>query len=80
MRVPPLTLLYLAQYKYAKLRPLRFVATGAVLAALAAVAPGAARQRAGADRGGRSGRRVTTGPVRGVQAGTAPRVPGAAGV
>lgn len=37
--VPPLTLLYLVQYKYAKLRPLRFVATGAVLVGLAAVAP-----------------------------------------
>ena len=37
--VPPLTFYYLGQYKYAKFRPLRFVATGAVLAGLAAVAP-----------------------------------------
>ncbi len=37
--VPPLTLYYLGQSKYAKFRPLRFVATGAVIAGLAAVAP-----------------------------------------
>lgn len=37
--VPPLTLYYLAQYKYAKLRPLRFVLTGAVLVALAGATP-----------------------------------------
>jgi len=37
--IPPLTLFYLAQHKYAKFRPLRFVATGAVLAGLAAAAP-----------------------------------------
>jgi hypothetical protein len=37
--VPPLTLVYLLQFKYAKLRPLRFLATGAVVAALAAAAP-----------------------------------------
>ncbi len=37
--VPPLTVYYLAQYKYAKWRPLRFVATGAVLAALAGATP-----------------------------------------
>jgi hypothetical protein len=32
--IPPLTFYYLTQYKYAKLRPLRFVATGAVIAVL----------------------------------------------
>jgi hypothetical protein len=37
--IPPLTFQYLVEYKYAKLRPLRFVATGAVLCLLAAVAP-----------------------------------------
>lgn len=37
--VPPVTLFYLTQSKYAKLRPLRFVLTGAALAALAAAAP-----------------------------------------
>jgi hypothetical protein len=37
--IPPLTLYYLTQYKYAKLRPLRFVATGAVVAILAALVP-----------------------------------------
>jgi hypothetical protein len=30
--IPPLTFYYLTQYKYAKLRPLRFVVTGAVIA------------------------------------------------
>jgi hypothetical protein len=33
--IPPLTIFYLVQYKYAKLRPLRFVATGAILVVLA---------------------------------------------
>ena len=37
--VPPLTLIYLVQHKYAKLRPLRFIATGAVIVALAALTP-----------------------------------------
>src|SRR5439155_8091020 len=37
--IPPLTLYYLGQYKYAKHRPLRFVATGLVLVALAAATP-----------------------------------------
>ncbi|MCS6865938.1 MAG: hypothetical protein RMJ56_14415 [Gemmataceae bacterium] len=37
--LPPLTLYYLAQYKYAKWRPLRFVVTGAILAALATAIP-----------------------------------------
>jgi hypothetical protein len=37
--IPPLTLYYLAQYKYAKFRPLRFVLTGAVLVGLAFAAP-----------------------------------------
>jgi hypothetical protein len=37
--IPPLTFYYLTQYKYAKLRPLRFVATGIALATLAACAP-----------------------------------------
>ncbi|MBM3981179.1 MAG: hypothetical protein FJ304_13000 [Planctomycetes bacterium] len=35
--LPPVTFYYLSQYKYAKLRPLRFVATGSVLAGLAAL-------------------------------------------
>jgi hypothetical protein len=37
--VPPLTAYYLAQYKYAKFRPLRFVLTGLVLVGLAGAAP-----------------------------------------
>ncbi len=37
--LPPLTLVYLVQYKYAKFRPLRFVGTGALLVGLAAAAP-----------------------------------------
>lgn len=36
--VPPITLWYLTQRKYAKYRPLRFVATGAILATLAGIA------------------------------------------
>lgn len=40
--VPPLTLYYLGQYKYAKLRPLRFVATGAAILGLALLVPGIA--------------------------------------
>lgn len=37
--IPPVTLFYLVQYKYAKFRPLRFVATGAALVAAAVVVP-----------------------------------------
>jgi len=37
--VPPFTLIYLVQYKYARFRPLRFVATGAAIAALAVLTP-----------------------------------------
>lgn len=37
--VPPLTFAYLAQYKYAKLRPLRFVVTGAALALVGLAVP-----------------------------------------
>jgi hypothetical protein len=37
--IPPLTFGYLAQFKYAKLRPLRFVVTGALLAALGFAVP-----------------------------------------
>lgn len=37
--IPPLTIYYLGQYKYAKLRPLRFVLTGAALIALAGATP-----------------------------------------
>jgi hypothetical protein len=37
--IPPLTFYYLAQYKYAKFRPARFVATGLTLVALALVSP-----------------------------------------
>jgi hypothetical protein len=37
--VPPLTLYYLGQYKYAKYRPLRFVVTGAALLALTLAVP-----------------------------------------
>ena len=37
--VPPLTVYYLGQYKYAKFRPLRFVLTGAALVALAGATP-----------------------------------------
>src|SRR5206468_5416617 len=51
--VPPLTFYYLVQWKYAKLRPLWFVATGALLVALAALAPHVAprtRALAGAGR------------------------------
>ncbi|MFO0797578.1 MAG: hypothetical protein U0804_08865 [Gemmataceae bacterium] len=52
--VPPLTLLYLGQWKYARLRPLRFVATGAAVAAAAyfsgAVRPHT-RNMVGADGG-----------------------------
>jgi hypothetical protein len=36
--VPPLTLYYLAQYRYSRLRPLRFVLTGAALVVLCLVA------------------------------------------
>jgi hypothetical protein len=37
--IPPLTVHYLTQYKYARLRPLRFSATGAGLVLLAALVP-----------------------------------------
>ncbi|AMV30373.1 hypothetical protein VT84_38630 [Gemmata sp. SH-PL17] len=37
--IPPVTLFYLTQHKYARLRPLRFVLTGAVLAGLSAAVP-----------------------------------------
>ncbi|VTR90869.1 hypothetical protein : [Gemmata massiliana] len=37
--IPPVTLFYLMQHKYARLRPLRFVLTGAVLAGLSAAVP-----------------------------------------
>ena len=37
--VPPLTFVYLAQYKYARLRPLGFVLTGACIVFLAVIAP-----------------------------------------
>jgi hypothetical protein len=37
--IPPLTFYYLTRYKYARLRPLRFVATGAAIMTLAAAAP-----------------------------------------
>jgi hypothetical protein len=37
--IPPLTLYYLGQYKYAKFRPLRFALTGAAFTVLAFVAP-----------------------------------------
>jgi hypothetical protein len=37
--IPPLTFVYLVQHKYAKLRPLRFVATGTVLVVLAVLTP-----------------------------------------
>jgi hypothetical protein len=46
--VPPLTFGYLAQYKYAKLRPLRFVVTGAVLAGLGFAVPALAPHLHGA--------------------------------
>jgi hypothetical protein len=36
---PPVTLYYLGLWKYAKLRPLRFVATGAIIAAIAYYVP-----------------------------------------
>jgi hypothetical protein len=36
--IPPITFYYLGQWKYAKCRPLRFVATGAVLAGLSMLA------------------------------------------
>lgn len=51
--VPPLTLGYLVRYKYARLRPLRFVASGAALAAAAAAVPALAPHARGAlDRAG----------------------------
>jgi hypothetical protein len=37
--LPPVTFYYLGQWKYAKLRPLRFVATGAIIAAVAWFVP-----------------------------------------
>ena len=37
--LPPVTLYYLGQWKYAKYRPLRFVVTGAAVAAFALLAP-----------------------------------------
>jgi hypothetical protein len=37
--IPPLTVFYLAQYKYAKFRPVRFVLTGAALVAVAGAVP-----------------------------------------
>jgi hypothetical protein len=37
--IPPITVVYLVQYKYAKCRPLRFVATGAALVGLALATP-----------------------------------------
>jgi hypothetical protein len=37
--IPPLTIFYLAQYKYAKFRPVRFVLTGAALVAVAGAVP-----------------------------------------
>lgn len=37
--LPPLTLFYISQHKYAKFRPLRFLLTGAALMGLAVVAP-----------------------------------------
>lgn len=46
--VPPLTLVYLAQYKYARLRPLRFVTTGALLALLGFAVPALAPHLRGA--------------------------------
>jgi hypothetical protein len=41
--IPPLTLWYLGQWKYARFRPLRFAATGAALMGLAWLAPFAER-------------------------------------
>jgi hypothetical protein len=46
--LPPLTFGYLAQYKYAKLRPLRFVVTGALLALIGFAVPALAPHLSGA--------------------------------
>lgn len=46
--VPPLTFGYLVQYKYAKLRPLRFVVTGALLALVGVAVPALAPHLQGA--------------------------------